>query len=203
MNKVKPHFSSRLSEGARGSLVTRCLCIALLASMVAVTACTRKTETPTPDASSAAAAFAPSVMNAEINLVGGGTTRLADYKGKVLLINLWATWCGPCRAETPELVEIYNEFKDRNVEFIALTNEDQTDPKILKAVTDFVQENKMTYKVGFGEDALSYSLARGKQSIPQTLIIAPDGRLLAHIVGYSRSQMNKVRETLQKATSES
>jgi len=142
-------------------------------------------------------------MNAPIKLVGGGTTKLADYRGKVLLVNLWATWCGPCRAETPELVQIYNEFKDRNVEFVALTNEDQTDPKILNDVTNFVQDYKITYKVGFGEDALSQSLARGKQSIPQTLILAPDGRLLAHIVGYSRSQMNKVRETLQKATSES
>src|SRR5499426_2164946 len=65
------------------------------------------------------------VLDAE-NAAAHGTApiKLADYSGKVLLVNLWATWCGPCRMETPELVRLHKEFQSRGVEIVGLSTED-------------------------------------------------------------------------------
>src|SRR5215468_1067601 len=64
------------------------------------------------------------VMKASINLLDGKNTKLADYSGKVLVVDLWATWCGPCVQEIPHLMEIAREYKDRGVEVLGLTRED-------------------------------------------------------------------------------
>src|SRR6266508_1365662 len=63
------------------------------------------------------------VMQASINLLDGQKAKLADYAGKVLIVDVWATWCGPCRPEIPHLVELANEYKGKGVEVIGLTNE--------------------------------------------------------------------------------
>src|ERR1700754_3004143 len=60
----------------------------------------------------------------EINAVGGGKFKLSDYKDKTVVLDLWATWCGPCRAEIPHLVELHKEYANKNVEIIGLTTED-------------------------------------------------------------------------------
>src|SRR5262245_24634523 len=61
------------------------------------------------------AALPENVMQASINLLDGQKTKLADYSGKVLIVDLWATWCGPCKQEIPHLVEIAKEYKDKGV----------------------------------------------------------------------------------------
>src|SRR6185503_19539352 len=64
------------------------------------------------------------ILNAENKSTTGGPIKLANYSGKVLLVNLWATWCGPCRMEIPELVKLHKEFQSRGVEMIGLSTED-------------------------------------------------------------------------------
>ena len=56
--------------------------------------------------------------------MNGASVRLADYKGKVILLNFWATWCGPCEAEIPELVNTYAEYKDRGVVILGVSLDD-------------------------------------------------------------------------------
>src|SRR5437867_5970938 len=65
----------------------------------------------------------PNVMGAELRAASGSPIKLSDYSGKVLLVNLWATWCGPCRLETPELVKLHKEFQSRGVEMVGLSTE--------------------------------------------------------------------------------
>src|SRR5215210_2682111 len=64
------------------------------------------------------------VLDAENRAATGAPIKLANYSGKVLLVNLWATWCGPCRMETPELVRLHKEYQGRGVEMIGLSTED-------------------------------------------------------------------------------
>src|SRR5205085_9293166 len=62
------------------------------------------------------------VLDTELKSANGKPIKLGDYSGKVMLVNLWATWCGPCRTETPELVKLHKEYQDR-VEMIGLSTE--------------------------------------------------------------------------------
>src|SRR6266498_6090379 len=64
-----------------------------------------------------------SVIDAELKAVTGEPIKLSNYAGKVLLVNLWATWCGPCRLETPELVKLHKEFRSQGGEVVGLSTE--------------------------------------------------------------------------------
>lgn len=123
------------------------------------------------------------VMQANINLIDGQTKKLADYEGKVLVVDLWATWCGPCRQEIPHLVAIANEYKDRGVEVIGLTNEDpEADSEMVKK---FSEVFKINYPIGWADVEMQRGLMQGRNGIPQTYIIGRDGIVLKHFVGFN------------------
>ncbi|MEJ7711071.1 MAG: TlpA disulfide reductase family protein [Pyrinomonadaceae bacterium] len=140
------------------------------------------------------------VLNTEIKTLDGKSVRLSDYAGKVVILDLWATWCPPCRKEIPHLIELSNEYKSRGVEVIGITMEDpQAD---LKKVQDFVKEFSINYKVGWAtrEMALGILEMSGRDTIPQTLIITRDGRVIKHIVGFNPIRTpDSMRETLEQA----
>lgn len=123
------------------------------------------------------------VMQADISLLDGGRKKLADYSGKVLIVDLWATWCGPCRQEIPHLIAIAREYKAKGVEVIGLTNEDpRTDAQLVK---DFSREFKINYPIGWADAPMQIGLMQGRPGIPQTLIIGRDGKIRHHFVGFN------------------
>ncbi|HEV2705866.1 MAG TPA: TlpA disulfide reductase family protein [Pyrinomonadaceae bacterium] len=126
--------------------------------------------------------FAPGVLDTEIQGVDGKPFRLADYKGKVVVLDLWATWCGPCRAEIPHLNEIQKQYQSRGLEVVGLTNEDPEEDA--EAVDKFAREMKINYKLGWATQTLWISLGRAN-SIPQTYILGRDGRPVRFFAGYS------------------
>ena len=140
------------------------------------------------------------IMNAEIETLDGKTIHLSDYKNKVVVVNLWATWCGPCRQEIPHMVELNKEYESKGVELIGLTTENpQTDgPK----VRDFVKSFQINYTVGWAHANLALGLMRGRQSIPQTFVIVPGGRVVAHFPGFSQNLPMMLRAALDKATAD-
>jgi peroxiredoxin len=73
--------------------------------------------------------------------MNGASVRLSDYKGKVVLLNFWATWCGPCKVEIPEFVEVYKEYKDRGFEILGVLAMDEPSPEELKAFADAYHMN--------------------------------------------------------------
>jgi thiol-disulfide isomerase/thioredoxin len=130
-------------------------------------------------------ALPDTVKETSINLVEGGAKKLSDYQGKVLVVDLWATWCGPCRQEIPHLIELANQYKSQGVEVIGLTNEDPTaDADKVRA---FAQQFKINYPIGWANPELAVGIMRlaGRGGIPQTLIIGRDGKLRNHFVGFS------------------
>ena len=72
--------------------------------------------------------------------MNGANVNLADYKGKVILLNFWATWCGPCQAEIPELVKTYAEYKDQGVVVLGVSIDDA--PEMLR---DYGAQKNMNY----------------------------------------------------------
>ena len=125
------------------------------------------------------------VRSATLKTADGGSISLADYSGKVVLVNLWATWCGPCRNETPELVRLHKEFQSQGVEMVGLSTEDPV--ASAESVRSFVKAFQVDYHIGWvpSEVAISLMQVSGSSSIPQNFIISRDGRVLKHFVGFN------------------
>jgi thiol-disulfide isomerase/thioredoxin len=141
----------------------------------------------------------PEIWNTEIQAVDGGTFRLSDYKDKVVVLDLWATWCGPCRLEIPHLVDLNNEYKGKGVQVIGLTTESpQFDAD---KVRGFAKEFQINYKLGWarGDIAQALMAMNGRPSIPQTFVIAPGGRVLTKFIGYSERIPLMIRAAIEKA----
>jgi thiol-disulfide isomerase/thioredoxin len=141
-------------------------------------------ESPSGSRSSTQTSALPeSVMQASINMLDGQKSKLADYSGKVLVLDLWATWCGPCKQEIPYLVEMAKEYKSRGVEVIGLTNED---PEIhAEVVKDFSKTFNINYQIGWADAEMEAGLMRGRNGIPQTFIIGRNGKIFKHFVGFT------------------
>jgi thiol-disulfide isomerase/thioredoxin len=157
---------------------------------------------PTPPKSAStsnSSALPENVMQASINLLDGQKTKLADYSGKVLIVDLWATWCGPCKQEIPHLVEIAKEYKDKGVEVIGLTNENpETDAEWVK---QFSEAFNINYPIGWADDEMQAGLTRGRNSIPQTFIIGRDGKIVKHFVGFSPRLIPQMKAAIEEAAS--
>ena len=160
-----------------------------------VSSCNSKDAPPAPPPSGSATANRPTarvnaglsslpkeVLDAENKGVNGSSIKLSDYSGKVLFINLWATWCGPCRIETPELVSLHKEFQSRGVEMIGLSTEDPE--ASAQAVKAFMREYAVDYQIGWATRDVAITLMQGRTSIPQSFIIARDGRILKRFIGF-------------------
>jgi thiol-disulfide isomerase/thioredoxin len=154
---------------------------------------------PKSGSTSTSAALPENLMQASINLLDGQKTKLADYSGKVLIVDLWATWCGPCKQEIPHLVEIAKEYKDKGVEVIGLTNENpETDAEWVK---QFSEAFNINYPIGWADDEMQAGLTRGRNSIPQTFIIGRDGKIFKHFVGFSPRLIPQMKAAIEEAAS--
>ena len=138
------------------------------------------------------------VLDAENRANTGAPIKLGDYSGKVLLVNLWATWCGPCRMETPELVKLNKEFKDRGVEMIGLSTEDPD--ASAQSVQEFVRAYNVDYQIGWAKREVALALMQGKTNIPQSFIIARDGRILKRFIGFNpQTTPAQLKQALEQA----
>ena len=139
------------------------------------------------------------VLDAENKAASGSAPiKLSDYSGKVLVINLWATWCGPCRMETPALVQLHKEYQSRGVEMIALSTEDPD--ASAQMVMAFMREYDVNYQVGWAQRELAQILMQGRTAIPQSFVIGRDGRIVDRFVGFDpNSTPAKLKRALDEA----
>jgi thiol-disulfide isomerase/thioredoxin len=127
-----------------------------------------------------------------------GSFSLADFGSKVVVINIWASWCGPCRREVPEYEKVRKDFAGRGVEFIGLTGEDPRTSS--DKVRQFVREFNFGFRQAWADRETVVTLMNGRNAIPQTLVIAPDGRVISHWRGYSPGQGGShLRDVLEHA----
>ena len=139
-----------------------------------------------------------SVVDAELRAVTGEPIKLSSYAGKVLLVNLWATWCGPCRLETPELIKLHKEFRSQGVEMVGLSTENPD--ASAEAVRQFVHDFNVDYRIGWATKDVAITLMQGRDAIPQSFIISRDGRVIKRFVGFNPiATPPQIREALQEA----
>lgn len=105
--------------------------------------------------------------------------KLSDYKGKVVIVDFWATWCPPCRKGIPDLVALKSEFKGKGLEIIGISLDQEN---TLENVKPFIKDNKMNYPVVYGN--MDVVAAYGNiQSIPTSFVIDKNGKIVASYVG--------------------
>jgi len=109
----------------------------------------------------------------------GNKLNLSDYKGKVVMLDFWATWCGPCRIEIPGFVELQDRYRDQGFTIIGISLDDSPEP-----VMEFYKQFKMNYPVALGDDSLG-ALYGGIFGMPTTFVIGRDGRIYSKHVGAS------------------
>jgi len=145
--------------------------------------------------------LAPSViLNTEIKMLDGTTFKVSDKKGKVVLLNLWATWCGPCRSEMPHLVEMQNKYRDRGLEVIGLNTDDES----IEKINAFVKEMKLNYQQAYSDREIFnefYKLSK-MNGIPQTIIIDRENRLTGVFGGGSPKVISSMTETVEKVVNQ-
>jgi peroxiredoxin len=110
----------------------------------------------------------------------GQTVHLADYKGKVVLLDFWATWCGPCKVEIPWFMEFEKQFKGEGFAVLGVSMDEDG----WTAINPYVKNMKMNYRVLLGNDQVSTAYG-GLDSLPTTLLIDRDGGIASVHVGVS------------------
>lgn len=106
--------------------------------------------------------------------VHGEDVKLSDFKGKVVLLNFWATWCGPCKIEMPWFVEFQREYKDRGFSVIAVSMDEEG----WDVVRPFTEDLKLNFPVVIGGDKIADEFG-GVAALPTTFIIDKQGRIAA------------------------
>jgi len=121
---------------------------------------------------------APLAPDFELADLDGQTLNLSQFEGQVLVLNFWATWCPPCRAEIPDFIEVYNEYKDKGLGMIGISLDNMSEEELAPFVSDY----GMTYPVALGTGQLVDDYKPGKY-IPATIIVDKNGRIRTRHVG--------------------
>jgi len=145
--------------------------------------------------------IAEKVAQAQMKNLDGTTSKVADMKGKVLLLNMWATWCGPCRGEMPALVKMQDEHREKGFEIIGL-NTDDGDTK--EMIDKFAAEMKLNYKLVWAPTEMQAALLKISNfgGIPQSFIVDRDGKLRGVFRGGGANEVKKMEELVAQIVNE-
>ena len=135
---------------------------------------------PNSRSSQSAALATQALFAANLPNENGVSQALSQYKGKIIVLNFWATWCSPCREEMPELSQLYEEYKSKNVVVLGVAVDE------LALVKEFSQATPVSYPLFAAENDgmnLTANLGNDKGILPYTVIIKPDGSVVRTFFG--------------------
>jgi len=143
--------------------------------------------TNAPPPVTATVALPQQLRDLKLQTIDGEALKLSDYADKVVVVNIWATWCGPCRTEMPDLVKLNHEYKSRGLIVLGLatTYNEQNDPQRVK---NYIRTQNVDYKIVWDDGSLTGPLVQsvnGASVIPQSFVISREGRIVKHFQGFS------------------
>jgi thiol-disulfide isomerase/thioredoxin len=138
-------------------------------------------------------------MNGTINNlgwnVGGGRRNVfSDFKGKVLVLDLYATWCDPCRKTIPHLIELQSKYESQGLEVVGLNVGGSDDEAKVPA---FAQEFGIQYTLGQPDEELITFLMAGNDAIPQTFVFDRQGQLAVRLIGYTANYEQRIDSAIE------
>ena len=133
--------------------------------------------------------------NFALKSVDGKTVKLSDYKGKIVIIDFWATWCPPCRRGIPDLISIQKEFK-KDVVVIGVSLDAE---KTIKDVPGFIKDYGINYPIVYGDDKITIDYG-GIRSIPTSFVVDKKGNVVDSHIGLVDKDVfvSKIKELLKK-----
>lgn len=156
---------------------------------------------PQPQTSRAAAPVPPPIQTADIEKLGwqlqsGAKQTLSDYKGKVVVLDFWATYCPPCLDEIPHLVNLQTKHQNEGLRVIGLHVGGDDDRPF---VPGFVAKLKIQYDLGYPQPELVDALFNGTDVIPQTFVFDRNGKLVRNFSSYSVEVREELDEAVRQA----
>ncbi|HTM11373.1 MAG TPA: TlpA disulfide reductase family protein [Bryobacteraceae bacterium] len=152
------------------------LAAASAALALLLASCSRPSSSPTSDLKSQAERKA--APNFSLKDADGNAVNLADYRGKVVLVNFWATWCGPCEAEIPWFIEFEKKYKDQGFAVLGVSMDDDG----WKSVRPYIASHKINYRIMIGSEVVSQQFGE-IESLPTSFVLDREGRIAANHVG--------------------
>jgi thiol-disulfide isomerase/thioredoxin len=122
----------------------------------------------------------------------GKSMRLSDLRGKAVLLNFWATWCGPCKIETPWLVELQNQYGHDGLQIVGVEMGDDSKDEITK----FTKDMAVNYPILIGKEAVGDAYG-GVPALPETFFIGRDGKIVNKIIGLKGK--GEIEDSIKKA----
>ncbi len=149
--------------------------------------------------------LASGLADAEVAMLDGTKFKISDKKGKVLLLNIWGTWCGPCIAEMPHLIELQNKHGEQGFEVIGLNIGDGGGtPEPLDKIKAFVAKQQLNYTIAIASNAVSnqFNLITKQSVVPQTILVDREGRMRGVFIGGGPKIFNSMKENVAKVMAE-
>lgn len=144
------------------------------------------------------------VQDVPISKLDGSTFKLEDYRGQVLVVDFWATYCGPCVKQAPELSAMYQKYKDRGLTLIGLTSDPKSDQD---KVEEFIKKVGINYQIGFDNSWISEAFLKGTEDdtgqppIPQLFVISRNGKVVEHLIGEQPGRMQYLEKVVNEQLS--
>lgn len=126
------------------------------------------------------------------------TKTLASYKGQVVLLNIWATWCEPCRVEMPSIQKLYEDYASRGLRVVAVSIDD---PGTDAAIRQFAQDYKLTFEI-LHDSSKAIENAYQATGVPETAVISRDGTIRKRIIGATDWSSEGNRRLIQELLAE-
>ena len=158
---------------------------------LALCSCSKKDNQPTGESTVEVGGAAPDFMLKDIS---GKDTTLSSYKGKVVLLEFWATWCPPCKESIPEMVELHKKYRDRGFTVLGISIDADSD--VAAKVARFSSSYGITYPVLVAGETVSMTYR--VTSIPTSFLIGKDGTIITSYIGYFEEYGKKVSTDIEK-----
>jgi len=135
------------------------------------------------------------IAQADFKTMDGSTFKIADKKGKVILVNMWATWCGPCLSEMPSFVKMQEKYGPQGFEILGLNTDDESDT-LTADINKVIKEKNINYPIVFSETSTQAAFLNISKfdGIPQSFLIDADGNLHGVFKGANKENVVKIEE---------